>query len=302
MDKRKIGNLEQWCSIREVQLADGKGKGLNLVEAKDQTISFSAQPDNCLDLYQLTYKGLNISFLSPNGLVAGAGEFGRLFPAGMLYTCGLDSVGVRAGYPLHGHVHSLKAKLTEKKADEYGIVIKGDIEDTALFGQNLVLHRTIESKLDSGVVTLTDILENRGFTEQDYCLLYHINSGYPLVDEGTVVEAKTEELLPRTKWAEKNIASCFQMGKPVDGEEEMCYFLRQKDHKIALVNKKAGLKLTVSYGPNQPYLVEWKSQCSGNYVIGLEPTTTWLDDKFHYLKIKPGEKIEFSVSIAIEEI
>ena len=49
--------------------------------------------DRALDIYDLRYRGENISFLSKNGLCAFGGAFENVFPGGFLYTCGLEKVG-----------------------------------------------------------------------------------------------------------------------------------------------------------------------------------------------------------------
>jgi hypothetical protein len=59
----------------------------------------------------------------------------------------------------------------------------------------------------------------------------------------------------------------------------------------------------VSYtGDTLPHFVEWKSQASGDYAMGLEPCTTELDDRFTYRRIGAGEKIVFGVSISAKHL
>ena len=72
--------------------------------------------------------------------------------------------------------------------------------------------------------------------------------------------------------------------------------------KISLVNEKIGKKFTVSYsGDTLPDFVEWKSMASGDYVLGLEPCTTELDDRFAYRTIQKGAQVQFCVNISIEK-
>ena len=54
----------------------------------------------------------------------------------MLYTCGLDSLGRREGYEMHGTFHNIPAKIVCAKCDEQGIEVQAIIRDTALFGKN----------------------------------------------------------------------------------------------------------------------------------------------------------------------
>ena len=49
-------------------------------------------------------------------------------------------------------------------------------------------------------------------------------------------------------------------------------------------------------------LVEWKSMGSGDYTIGLEPATSWLDGYFAYRQLEPGGSVVNSVSISVEDV
>lgn len=124
----------------------------------------------------------------------------------MVYTCGLDSVGAREGFPSHGTLHGRAAKITRAECSNRGIFVEGEISDTALFGKNLLLKRRIYSDIGSDTVTLKDTLVNLGFREEDYCLLYHVNVGYPMLDEGAEIRAEIEEAIPRTAWAKERAA------------------------------------------------------------------------------------------------
>ena len=41
---------------------------------------------------------------------------------------------------------------------------------------------------------------------------------------------------------------------------------------------------------------------SGDYALGLEPCTTFLDDKFEYKKIGVNERINFSLTLSVRNI
>lgn len=149
---------------------------------------------------------------------------------------------------------------------------------------------------------MEDTLVNEGFGDEKYCLLYHINVGYPMLDEGANVVADVQKCEARTNWARQNEDTMYEMTLPVPGQEETCYFLILNKPEISLVNEKIGKKLTVSYsGETLPHFVEWKSMASGDYALGLEPCTTALDDKFEYKTIKPNENIVFETSIIIKK-
>ena len=299
MDGR-ISNLQQVASIRRYTLSEGREKGLDVLDCDNGKIRFLVNVSKACDIMQLYHEGQNMSFISKNGFTKREIPFLNRFEGGMLYTCGLDSVGGREGFELHGTFHNIPAEIIRAESNEKGILVEAIIRNTALFGQNLVMKRRIFSALEGDSVTLEDTLINEGYKEEEYCLLYHINVGYPMLDEGAKIIAETESYIPRTAWAKQNEATMYAMGGAVPNQEETCYFLKLKSPKISLFNEKLGKTFTVSYsGDTLPNFVEWKSMASGDYALGLEPCSTALDDYFSYKKIGVGERIVFSVTLKV---
>ena len=299
MDGR-ISNFQQVASIRRYTLSEGREKGLDVLDCDNGKIRFLLNVSKACDVMQLYHEGQNISFISKNGFTKRETPFLRRFEGGMLYTCGLDSVGGRDGFELHGTLHNIPAEIIRAECNESGIVVESIIRDTALFGKNLVLKRKIFTAIGGDSVTLEDTLVNEGYKTEEYCLLYHINVGYPMLDDGVKVIADVESYTPRTAWAKQNEATMYEMNASTPNQEETCYFLNLKKPEITLVNGKIGKEFTVSYsGDTLPCFVEWKSMASGDYALGLEPCTTELDDRFAYKTIEVGEKIKFFVYISI---
>lgn len=299
MDGR-ISNFQQVASIRRYTLTEGREKGLDVLDCDNGKIRFLLNISKACDIMQLYHEGQNISFISKNGFTKRETPFLRRFEGGMLYTCGLDSVGSRDGFELHGTLHNIPAEIIRAECNENGITVEAIIRDTALFGKNLVLKRKIFTAIGGDSVTLEDTLVNEGYKTEEYCLLYHINVGYPMLDDGVKVIADVESYTPRTAWAKQNEATMYEMNASTPNQEETCYFLNLKKPEITLVNEKNGKEFTVSYsGDTLPCFVEWKSMASGDYALGLEPCTTELDDGFVYREIKEGEQIKFFVDISI---
>ena len=300
MDSR-ISNLAQAASIRRYTLTEGRGKGLDILDCDNGKIRFLLNINKACDIMQLYHEGQNMSFISKNGFTQREIPFLNRFEGGMLYSCGLDSVGGREGYELHGTFHNTPAEIVRAECDEGGIVVEAVIHNTALFGQNLVLRRKITAAIGGDSVKLEDTLVNKGTRDEDYCLLYHINLGYPMLDDGAKIIADVAKCEGRNDWSEQNKGSVYDISVPVDNQEETCYFLTLDKSEISLVNEKIGKKFTVSYsGDTLPCFLEWKSMASGDYALGFEPSTTKLDDKFEYKTLVPNESVDFFVRLTVK--
>ena len=300
-DLKKIGNPEQVCSVLRSQITDGRANGERIVTVSNGRLNFILSESHALDILRLWHGGVNVGFLSKAGLFAPTTEeFCHNFPAGMLYTCGLDAIGGVEGHYPHGRLHRTPAEIVELKANEKGVKIVAVVKDAALFGPNLVLTRTLEADAGSDEIRITDALENRAFRDEPYCLLYHVNVGYPLVDEGVKIEAKLVKSLPRTPWAEKHMAKMLEVESPVDNWEENCFFHQTADGVMSLVNEKLGKRITVK--SNYRKFVEWKSRASGDYVVGLEPCSSWLDGELKMSVLKSGAKTVNRLSIKVEDL
>jgi hypothetical protein len=301
MDTR-ISNLAQIASVRRYTITEGREAGLSVIDCDNGKIRFLVNASKACDIMQLYHEGQNMSFISKNAFTKREIPFLRRFEGGMVYTCGLDSVGGREGYELHGSFHNTPAEVVRAERTDEEIVIEANIRDTSLFGKNLVLRRKISSKIGSDSVKIEDALINLGYKDEEYCLLYHINVGYPMLDDGGKIIADVDEVISRTEWSKKHEASILKTSMPVDNGEEFCYFVRLRKPEVSLVNERIGKTFTVSYSNDTlPHFVEWKSMVSGDYALGLEPCTTELDDRFAYKTVKAGEKISFFVELSVKK-
>lgn len=301
MDGR-ISNHQQIASLRRYTVTDGAEEGMRVIDCDNGTLRFLINVSKACDMMQLYHKGQNMSFISKNGFMKREVPFVNRFEGGMLYTCGLDSVGEREGFEEHGSLHNTPARILRAECGEEGIVIEAVLRDTAVFGKNLVLRRRITSAIGSDRVKVVDRLTNENYFEEKYCLLYHVNIGYPMMDEGAKIVGEVTDCQPRTEWAEKQMATAYRIGSPIPGFEETCYYLKLKKPEVSLVNEKIGKRFTVSYsGDTLPHFLEWKSIAAGDYAVGLEPATTKLDGLFAYSTIAAGETLEFSVELSVSD-
>ncbi|UXN76061.1 DUF4432 family protein (plasmid) [Devosia sp. A8/3-2] len=62
---------------------------------------------------------------------------------------------------------------------------EGVVRQSSVFGENLVLRRRIVVDVFGRAIRIDDAVENRGFRPTPHAILYHINFGYPFLDQVT---------------------------------------------------------------------------------------------------------------------
>ena len=299
----KISNMQQIASLRRYELVGGRGKGLEVIDCDNGKLRFLLNVTKGLDIMQVYHEGQNVSFLSKNAFTAREIPFLNRFEGGMLYTCGVDNAGNREGYTQHGTYHETNAEILTATCDERGILVEAEIRMSALFGKNLVMRRKIFTALGEETLHLEDTLVNEAYTDSEYVLLYHINVGYPMLDEGAklVLDAKSCE--PVGAWAEQNAGSRYEMTEAKAGEEECCYYYTLQKPEVTLVNEKVGKKFTVKYsGDTLPVFLQWKSMASGDYALGLEPCTSRIGGETVMQPLKAGASVKFTVDLSVEKL
>ncbi len=285
---RQLGNIGQIAGIRESRLLCGPSEGVRIAEVYNAAgLRFTLVPDRCMDIYDLSYKGVNLSFQSKNGLTApqlcssANGEFTEQWPAGMLVTCGLGNVGghanVKGVYPVHGRISNIPASTfgtrTFWQGDDYRLRASGEMRQTRLYGRNLALQRTVETGLNEKALTIHDTITNYDAADEPYMLLYHINFGYPLLQADTRVEVSGAE----TRGTNPISNDHRRMMAPMDGRgEEMYYHTKLGSRACGVIwNERLELGAYVAFDTkNLPNLLEWKMMKSHDYVLALEPCNT----------------------------
>lgn len=296
-----IGNMDQVAGITEKTFARGKAKGIASYEVKTGSgLEYTLLPDKCLDIYELRYKGCNISFLAKNGLVSSTygypleNEFDAYWTAGMLCTCGLMNIGAdckdKGGryHPLHGRIGMTPAEQSAARAywvgDSYRIEASAVMRESMMGQENLSLERTITSSFGSKELMIEDCVTNDEASPVRYMLLYHFNFGFPFIGEDIrlVFPREKSAIEPRTEGAKKGLARWSKLENPVDECPEEVFFHHPEEGDDGLVtvkleNEGLGIGVALSYdGASLPVLTQWKSLRSGEYALGIEPGTATL--------------------------
>ncbi len=337
MEKREIykyvGSMQQLAYIRKVTCDEGRSTGLRLLEVKNEGLEYQLMCDKCLDMAELSYKGINLNFLSKPGLQGrnhydtNGQEALRSIMGGMFFTAGMENIcapykNESGEYPMHGRIRTTPAEQVSSSQEwtDEGLVLRasGTMREAQLFGENMVLHRTIETIVGTKSVKITDEVENEAYREEPLMLLYHINMGYPFLTENTRLYIPTRSVTPRDADAKGHEAAYDRMDPPKENEPEYVFIhdIKKTEDEttwVLAVNQTLQIGLKIQYSTkNLPYFMEWKSTAAGDYVIGLEPSNSSVygrgfhekDGSLHTLKPFEKEKNEliFTILDGEEEI
>ena len=317
-----IGHDSQVYGIEEHRLVGGKGDGMRLLEINNgKGVELTGVLDRCADISRLRYKGVNLSYFSPCGYVApayydGAGaNWLKSFTAGYLTTCGLQAVGSPCTdegeeLPLHGSIANIPAEQVYWLEEEGDLVVYATIRDEGIFAPKLRMSREIRVSLRSNEFSIQDTIENTGDTRQPFEILYHMNMGYPMLDEDSILEIPSAEVLPRDEHAAEDIGNWMHMMKPEAGYVERCYYHKFPDRngKAGIYQPKLGKGLEITFDAEElDGFVEWKMMGVRDYVLGLECGNCYPDGRdvmrqTGMLKfLEPGEKKAYQVKVHMFE-
>ena len=327
---QRVGHVDQIAGIKLVEAADGLERGTRMLQVwTGSGLCFTVQADRALDISACHYKSMSLAWASPVGVVhpayyesEGLGWL-RSFPGGLLATCGLDHYGAPChdageALGLHGRVGNLPARSvgyrTQWVGDEYELEITGEVRQTRVFGENLVLRRRISTRLGSSAIRIEDVVTNEGFAPHPHMILYHFNLGFPLVSEDTRVHLEAEQTIARDADAEAGLTDWMNLQSPTAGYREQVFrhVLKADAHGKAHVeveNPALGLGLRWTYDKaSLPHLFQWKMMGEGTYVLGIEPgnssgiegraTARQRDDLPH---LQPGESRRYVLELEVVE-
>ncbi|ARJ06257.1 DUF4432 domain-containing protein [Cnuibacter physcomitrellae] len=305
----RTGDLSAVAGIRHVVLDDGVERGVRAIDLRTSAgLELEVLVDRAFDLGSARITGIPVGWRSGNGfrhpgLHEHTDEGGLSWLRaldGLLVSGGLDHTlfggevdATRYAYPpkqtvshgLHGRLTAIPARLLEAREvvdPESGpsvLRLVGEVIQATSFGEHLRLTRTIEVDVDGREIRLHDVVDNLGFEPTPHMFLYHINVGWPIVDEGTeFVAAISRHLWQSDSVAEQGIsyrtlpAPVLNMVEQVTEHE----LVVGPDglHRVALLRADGALGVEVSWDPaGMPSFFEWQNLRSGQYAVGLEPST-----------------------------
>lgn len=329
---RRVGGLEQVAGVRLVTLADGTERGVRVLEFRTGTgFAFDVLVDRAMDVGRCEISGQPIAWES--GVGFGGPWFEehdslgwlRNWGGGLLTTCGLthalfgyEDTAAHFNYPakqteqfgLHGRISNRPAKLTAYghrwDGDRCVLFAEGEVLQASMFGEHMLLRRRIEATVGESSFRIHDEVENVGWSKTPHMLLYHINIGFPVVDEGAEILVPTRSVSPRGDYG---AGSYRTLDAPTRDCAETVFehdVLAEVDETVpvAIVNRARGIGVYELFRRDQlPHHFVWRMLGEGNYTIGIEPSTNRtagrLDarERGELIHLEPGERRVYDVEI-----
>lgn len=291
-----IGHPLQLSGVEEYRLLGGKGDGMRFLRVRNgKGIDMTISIDRCFDIADLYFDGVRMNYISPTGHVSpqyyqeGRDGFGFLksFSCGMLTTCGLQNIAIPNEdqgkfHGLHGTISNTPAEHVYYITSDDAISLHATIRDHIIFGAKLTLNRTITVGLTDNIISIEDTVQNEGSCDEAVMLLYHLNVGYPLLDENSKLESNSAEVIPRDARAAEDLETWNQILPPTPNFVEQCYYHKFNDTsaRVCLTNESIGKGLELSFDTNVfPEFTEWKMMGEYDYVLGIEPCTNTLEGR-----------------------
>ena len=216
-----------------------------------------------------------------------------------MYTCGMDNISsCVAGKPVHGSLHYKKCDLAYGVEEGENIVVYGEVRECALFGKNLLLKRRFT--VSANGLCIQDTVENCAFTDTEYILLYHVNYGYPFLDECLQLDIPAVQSEPLTDIAKQRQGEMLRITAPVDGGDEDVYYHTLKEGRVRLHNPAVNIGVEMCYDTADfPVTLQWKSMISGDYALGIEPALSRFD-RFQMQPLKVGQQKTYTIEISFQ--
>lgn len=305
-------------------------------------LTYTVALDRGGDIVDARHLGQNLAYLTPNGYKPPSHayhhgvEWLASWPGGLLTTCGPLHIGAPPpesdpGPPeaarqnsLHGHFSNTPAAVEsivnpDPRGRRLEMRLDLIIRCVTMFGPSVEVRRSIVGKLGEPTISVHDRVTNICDFAVPHHWLYHVNLGYPLLDEGAKLiyggaydwhwDAGTP---PSDAPTLGNFARYKTIPAPMkahacEGQRGVIVVPKATRGRVTvgIVNRKANLGLELSYPAAQlPRLANWQNYGPrGCYVTGLEPfngSLRWDGKDRHPAaksKLRPGQTAEYDLSI-----
>lgn len=297
----KISNHSQLGGIETAIIDNGHGKGNRIAWINTGSgLRFKVVIDRGMDIAEAFYNQYGLAWIShmgitpPNPAAVQGMTWLDSFGGGLLTTCGLTHVGgpeedERGTRGLHDRISHIPANIEsiyqpDLTSGNLEMSLTGKMIQSSVFGPHLELRRTISATLGAPAIRVHDEVTNIGNRPAPHMLLYHLNFGWPLVDEGAKIkwegdwEARDEES-SKIFNQENNFKKCCSPLDDHQGTGEAAAFIDIASGsnglcECGIFNQSIGLEVSLRFSKSQfPWLTNWQHWGKDEYVMALEPGT-----------------------------
>ncbi|MCR1822092.1 MULTISPECIES: aldose 1-epimerase family protein [Terrisporobacter] len=321
-----FGDCSSVAGVRRYSLSEGRAKGCNIIEITTGSgLTFEINETRGMDLGRCSYKSVPIAYQGYNREVHSnyyetfSDGWLRSFAGGLLVTCGLKSIGTPEEdkgeiLPLHGRISNTPAErvnIEEYWEDEkLYFKIFGKMRESKALNYNLELKRTIFVQAGTNRIIIDDVVENAGFNEEEFMLLYHFNIGHPILDNTAKLLTHSKEVLPRDKDAKEQNEHYNSYLGPTQDYKDIVYYHNLEDYNdvctAAIINEEIEMGITLKFNKSElDCFTQWKFTGLGNYVAGIEPGNARVNgrsaerEEGRLKTIKGNEEKHFRIEIEI---
>ncbi len=321
-----IGNNYQVGGTRHYMLTQGYADGCRCIDVRTGSgFEYTVVCDRGMDISLASYRGVNLPFLTenmeanPTFYDSQGSEWIKTFSGGLLTTCGPTHLGPSCTdggetLGLHGRWSSLPGRQVCDMTDfdEGKIEIAGTLVDSSPFGHKLKIKRKIKSEFGQSFVIIEDSIKNEGSKPTPLNILYHINFGYPLLDETATVHVCSDSCCGYDDYSRQRMNEQGSVKSPCgeNCEKNYLHTFSQSDGSVTvwIHNKNIldGLAVYITFDCRSlPYLTQWVLEDIKDYVLALEPASVpcesrnILREKGLLPFINSGEEVDFSVKIGV---
>lgn len=294
-------------SVQSYTLRGGLQDGVDVVEINNGNLRLAVLPTRGMGIWKAKCGGRPLGWESPvkqpvhpafiNNQERGGLGWLKGFNEWFV-RCGLNSMGAPGmdtvldysgnafdvPLTLHGNIANIPAHAVELEVTETAIILRGEVDETMMFGPALRLNTEIRTDFASGSMTVTDTVSNLGNNPVEHQMLYHINYGAPLLEKGARLLAPFKQVAPRDARSAEGVDDFDHYGPPQVGFVEQAYYFellgqRGSRETMALLRNASGDHASLlRFSLNDfPCFTLWKNTAGSadGYVTGLEPATSY---------------------------
>jgi hypothetical protein len=322
-------------SVQSYTLRGGLQDGVQVVEIDNGKLHFAVLPTRGMGIWKGEFGDISLGWDSPVkdpvnpafinleergglGWLKGFNEWFVRCGINSMGAPGIDTVTDYSGnaydvpLTLHGRIANTPARAVSLEVTDEAIILRGEVDETMMFGPALRLNVEIRTELGSGAMTITDTVTNLGQNPHEHEMLYHINYGGSLLEKGSKLVAPFKQVAPRDPRSAEGIGEFDLYGPPQAGFVEQAYFYElagkrgSRETRVMLKNADSNQASALTFSLKDfPCFTQWKNTAAqaDGYVTGLEPSTSYPNarrferEKGRVITLKGGESRTTTLTI-----